>query len=341
MKIYLATYQAIRLNQGGPTFKVEAMHKALQELDVDVEIFDGWNTIPDKGNLVHLFNASQSTYPLAMNLKPYGVKYVVNPIFFSNHKAAKLQAYRKLEKPFKKIFKRSFSDYDFTASVCREAEYVLPNTIAEGDLLVNGLDVKRDKVKVIHNGVEKRFSEADPTYFYKHFGLKDFVLYVGHLGPIRKNGMNIIKALGNLNHPAVIIADAWQDEAGRACVEEIKKYKNILYLNWVNHDDELLESAYAACHTFILPTRYETPGRAALEAGLAGANIVITPHGGTKDYFQDYALYPNPHDVNSITKDIIRSLDKPKTDVLKKHIMKNFIWEVIAKKSIEIYNLVD
>lgn len=341
MKIYLATYQAIKLNQGGPTFKVEAMHKALQDIGVDVEIFDGWNTIPEKGDLVHLFNASVSTYPLAMNLKPYGVKYVVNPIFFSNHNAAKLRLYRTLEKPFKKFFKRSFSDYDFTSAICHEAEFVLPNTIDEGELLINGLDVAREKVKVIHNGVEKRFAKADPTYFYKQFGLKDFVLYVGHLGPIRKNGMNIIKALGNLNHPAVIIADAWQDAAGLACLEEIKKHKNILYLNWVNHEDELLESAYAACHTFILPTRYETPGRAALEAGLAGANIVITPHGGTKDYFKDYALYPDPHDVNSITKEIIKSLDKPKTEDLKNHILRNFIWEVIAKKTVEIYNSVD
>ena len=70
----------------------------------------------------------------------------------------------------------------------------MPNTIAEGELLINGLEVNRNKTEVIHNGVEERFAEADPTIFQKRYGLKDFILYVGHLGPYRKNGLNMLKA---------------------------------------------------------------------------------------------------------------------------------------------------
>jgi len=43
----------------------------------------------------------------------------------------------------------------------------------------------------------------------------------------------------------------------------------------------MLASAYAACDVFVLPSMFETPGIAALEAGLAGAKIVITKYGGT------------------------------------------------------------
>ena len=93
----------------------------------------------------------------------------------------------------------------------------------------------------------------------------------------------------------------------------------------MDNDSPMLSSAYASCNTFALPSLYETPGIAALEAGLAGAKIVITPYGGTKDYFKDMAIYSDPYSVDSIKKSIEDSLNKPKDDKLKKHIEQNFL----------------
>lgn len=339
MRIHLASYQSIMLNRGGPTYKLLHTKKALEEMGVDVKLFDMWdfNLKLTKDDLVHIFLANISTYSLAINLKLYGAKYVINPIIFSNHPAWKIKLYRNLEKPLNKFFIRSISDYKIISLICNSAERVLPNTIDEGNLLVEGMNVNRDKIQVIHNGVEKRFTEADASLFQKKYGLKDFILYVGHLGPDRKNGKNIIKALQQIDHPAVIIADMLHNEEGEWCRKEIEKSKNIKLIEWMNHDDPLFSSAYAACHTFILPTKYETPGRAALEAGLAGANIVITPNGGTKEYFAQHAEYPNPNSVESIITAIKISLDKKKTDELKKQILKNFIWEVITQKTADMY----
>ncbi len=342
MRIFFTSYPSLSLNRGGPTYKIKYLKKALEEIGVDVVLYDPWdlNVKIEKQDLFHIFNASLSTFPIATNLKLYGTKYVVNPIFFSNHKASRLRAYMNLEKPFRKIFKRSYSDYELTREICNNAEWVLPNTKAEGDLLIEGLGVKRKTVKVIYNGVEKRFSESEPTLFQKKYDLKDFVLYVGHLGPIRKNGLKIVKALKQLDHPAVIIGDVLDNEEGQECLKEIESAKNILFLKWVKHDDKLLESAYAACHTFILPTRYETPGRAALEAGLAGANVVITPYGGTKEYFADLAFYCEPHSVTDIVEKMEKALNSKRDDLLKERIMKNFIWEKIAEPTLETYKTV-
>jgi glycosyltransferase involved in cell wall biosynthesis len=339
MRIHLASYQSIMLNRGGPTYKLLHTKKALEEIGVDVKLFDMWdfNLKLTKDDLVHIFLANISTYSLASNLKLYGAKYVVNPIIFSNHSAWKIKLYQNLEKPLNKLFIRSISDYKITNLICNNAEIVLPNTINEGNLLVEGMNVKREKVQVIHNGVEKRFSEADANLFQKKYGLKDFILYVGHLGPDRKNGKNIIKALQQIDHQAVIIADILHNEEGEWCRKEIEKSKNIKLIEWLNHDDPLFASAYAACNTFILPTKYETPGRAALEAGLAGANIVITPNGGTKEYFEKYAEYPNPNSVESITKAIKISLNKKKTNELKDRILENYIWSIIAKNTLDVY----
>ena len=339
MRIHLASYQSIMLNRGGPTYKLIHTKKALEEMGVDVKLFDMWdfNLKLTKEDLVHIFLANISTYSLATNLKLYGAKYVVNPIIFSNHPIWKIKLYQNLEKPVNKLFIRSISDYKIINSICNNAEKVLPNTIDESNLLAEGMNVNREKMQVIHNGVEKRFAEADASLFQKKYGLKDFILYVGHLGPERKNGKNIIKALQQIDHPAVIIADILHNKEGEWCRTEIEKSKNITLIEWLNHDDPLFASAYAACHTFILPTKYETPGRAALEAGLAGANIVITPNGGTKEYFTDYAEYPNSNSVNSIINSIQISLNKKKTGELKERILKNYIWSVIAIKTLDVY----
>jgi len=342
MRIFLASYQSLSLHRGGPTYKLEHTRKALQDLGYEIINFDMWerNYKFQKDDIVHIFNASVSTYALAVNLKSAGVKYVVNPIFFSNHPAKKLRFYRKLDALWQKVFIRSYSDYSLTKAVCDAAEFILPNTIAEGDLLIEGLDVDKSKTTVIHNGVEQRFAKATPELFVEKYGIKDFVLYVGHLGPYRKNGLNIIKALSQVDAPVVLVADVFSDAAGAECRTEIAKAANITHIEWIDHDDPLLESAYAACKVFALPTRYETPGRAALEAGLAQANIVITPHGGTREYFGEYAEYIDPDSIESIRTAVESALKKPKTSMLKNHIMQNYIWPVIAKETVKIYQKV-
>jgi len=129
MRIHLASYQSIMLNRGGPTYKLLHTKKALEEIGVDVKLFDMWdfNVKLTKDDLVHIFLANISTYSLATNLKLYGAKYVVNPIIFSNHPAWKIKLYQNLEKPLNKLFIRSISDYNITKRICNNAERVKYN----------------------------------------------------------------------------------------------------------------------------------------------------------------------------------------------------------------------
>lgn len=339
MKVYFASYPSIFLNRGGPTYKIFHLKKALEQLGVEVKLFDPWDEKLkiNRDELVHIFNASLATYTLACNLHDYGARFVVNPIFFSNHQATAIRRYLWLEKIAGKVLKRSSSDYFFTARICELAAAVLPNTSEEAALLEKGLGIAPEKMMIWPNGVEARFHQADPGLFRQKFGISDFVLYVGHLGPVRKNGLNILRALQGLDVPAVVIADILNTPEGEQCRSLLKESSNILFIPWLDHDDPLLESAYAACRTFVLATRYETPGRAALEAALAGAGIVITPYGGTRDYFQDMALYAEPDDIRDIRRKVILSLESPKDNTLREHILARFTWEIIARDTLAIY----
>ena len=342
MRILLASNPTVMLNKGGPSYVIKEMKKELINLGVNCEYFDYWddNLKLGKDDVVHIFIASVSTYSLAVNLYQNGAKYVVTPIFYSNHSAEILKAYKRVESLARPILKRSYSDYHFTKTVCDYAEYVLPNTQKEAAIIANGLDVNPAKISVIPNGVEARFANADENLWVKKYGYKNFVLYVGHLGARRKNGLSIIKSLTKIDNKAVIIANVLDTKEGRACRELIEKSPNIILIEWMKHDDPLLESAYAACKTFILPTRYETPGIAAMEAALAGANVVITPYGGTEEYFKDMALYANPFSVEDIIKKTEQSLNQPSNDKLKTHILENYLWKNIAESTLKFYEKV-
>ena len=141
----------------------------------------------------------------------------------------------------------------------------------------------------------------------------------------------------SIDYPTVIIGNVLNNNNGKNCLELIKKNKNILFLDWIKHSDPLLESAYAASKIFVLPSLYETPGRAALEAGLCGSNISITPYGGTKEYFSNYVNYMNPYSITSIQKSIIKSINKPNSQKLSKHIKNNFLWGKIAEQTKKEY----
>jgi glycosyltransferase involved in cell wall biosynthesis len=99
----------------------------------------------------------------------------------------------------------------------------------------------------------------------------------------------------------------------------------------------MLASAYAACDTFVLPSMFETPGIAALEAALAGAKVVITPYGGTKEYFRDLAGYVEPSSVVSIRNGIKAALERKKGTELREHVRKSFLWQTVAQKTAAAY----
>ena len=104
------------------------------------------------------------------------------------------------------------------------------------------------------------------------------------------------------------------------------------------HDSELLGSAYAACDTFLLASWLETPGLAALEAGLSGAKIVITKEGAAQEYFRDFAFYIDLGNSSDILEKTLVAVKRPKDILLQDHIRRNFRWEHTAKKTLEIYH---
>lgn len=339
MRILFATHEGVPLYGGGPDVKIRETRRYLADLGVTVELFDMWKAPEQlrRCDLVHLFGANFAMYNLARNLRYQNIRFVVNPIFYSRRSAATLRAISRIDRVTRRWLHGVWWEFGFTRDICHWAEMVLPNTAAEGLLVRQGFDVPAEKIRVVHNGVSPQFLAARPEVFHQKYGPAKFILHVGHLGPARKNVLNLVRALAKVDCPAVLIDRVLHTGEAESVLAEIRRHKHIRLIDGLPHHSPLLAAAFAACDVFVLPSQFETPGRAALEAALAGAKIVITPHGGTKEYFGEYAEYVNPYSVADIRRGIEQALRQPPNPELREHIRRHFLWEKIAADTLAIY----
>ncbi len=342
MKITLASYHTVNMKHGGPRTQILQTKQHLEGLGHQVKLHETWDEKPDleSSDLFHLFASNFAVYDLARFLHSEEMPFVTSPIFFTRRSPGVIRWVLRADTLMRKLAPGLWSDYGFTRDICRWSAAVLPNTESERSLIIDGLGISVEKIEVIPNGVEERFLYGDPEPFVKKYGVQDFILNVGHIGVERKNTLSLIRALETIDHPAVIIGKVTDTEEGQACLAEAGKNNNLIIIKGLDHDSDLLASAYAAAKVFALPARYETPGIAALEAALAGANIIITPHGGTHDYFQEMAIYVDPYSVNDIRAGLEKALNAPPNDKLKKHVQRNFLWQRVAEMSVNMYQSV-
>jgi glycosyltransferase involved in cell wall biosynthesis len=341
MNVCIATYQSVMMLKGGPKTQLLQTKAELERLGVNITLFDSWNNFDkSKFDLVHLFGANIGTYHLAKELHKLGVPIVVSPIFFSLHSTRYLRGALTCDSLLRNVFKGFWIDYGFLRDICQWARAVVPNTHNEARLLIEGIGIPSEKITVVPNGVEERFIHADKSLFIQTYGKENFILNVGHIGPERKNVLTLITVLAELDRDAVIIGRIEDTPSGRQCVVEAKKNPRILMLDSIPNDSPLLASAYAASDTFVLPSLFETPGIAALEAALAGSKIVITKHGGTVEYFGDHADYVDPKSPADIRRGIEHALGRTKSNDLREHIHRMYLWSSVAKKTLSVYQQV-
>jgi len=338
MHVLFAAKQATALTRGGVHTQVLQTREALENLGVHVTLFDTWRNFQvNEFDLVHIFSANMATYHFARAIKAQGLPLVISPVFYTRRTAKVVQSVIKVDKFISRKVRGIWTDYGLIAEMCSWAEAITPNSTEEGKLFIDAFSIPEKKVIVVPNGVEERFAHATPGLFEREYGIKDFILSVGHIGPERKNVLRLIEALEYIEHPAVIIGCIDDTPSGLACLERAGRNPWLLIVDAIPHDSMLLASAYAACDVFVLPSQFETPGIAALEAGLAGAKIVITPIGGTKEYFDNDAIYVEPTSTESITRGIQTALKNKKDNALRTRIQKEFLWEKVGEKTKQVY----
>ncbi len=302
---------------------------ALRRLGLTVDfIEDARHTSYD---LLHVFGLYSEYQAVVEAFRQCGIPVVASPIFFKDISTPLKRAHAATAPAWGRL-SRSYRELrQLLASV----DALLPNTRVEAEFVQRYFGVSRP-LWVVPNGVDLRFAEGDPRLFREGFGLQgDFVLCVGRIER-RKNQLRLVEALRGTGIPLVIMGECIARKYLARCQRAADT--NVRFLHALPYDSPLLASAYAACRVFALPSLLETPSLAALEAGVAGARVVVTPYGGAPEYFQHFARYPNPRSVASIRTAILDAWESAHDpDAQRQFLLKHYSWGRVAQETLRAY----
>lgn len=297
-------------------------------------------------DILHNFSMAPDCLSLCKMAKVKEVKIALSPIYWESNDIEKLGLIERTLFEFKSYYEnlKRYGHPTFRALYPNKeflelSDIILPNSKMEASLLSNRFMIKREKFHVVPNGVDRKYLDAKPNLFVQKHRIEDFVLFVGRI-EARKNVLSLVNACKAIQVPLVIVghASAWEHEYFNQFRKLIKAIPHIHYLGYLRPDSEELLSAYAAAKVFLLPSWYETPGLAALEAGLAGCNVVITNGGSTTEYFRDLAWYVDPASMMDIENKTLDAYETPKKSALRERILKNYTWESVAEQTLEAYD---
>jgi glycosyltransferase involved in cell wall biosynthesis len=328
---------------GGGENQLVQTARHLEVLDVPVRLFSPWTDRLETARLLHLFGMSREGLELARLAHRRGVPIVLSPICWYEpraiaaletdpvRKAAGLAAWcLRRWAPRLPTWRRE---------LLQVADAVLPNSQAEADQLARLFGVATARLRVVPNGVLPAFGTAEPELFRARWGTDPFVLSVGRIEP-RKNTLGLIQAVRRLGLRLVVIGEAPPGYRGYARECRQAGGDRVAWLGRLDHHDPVLASAYAAARVFALPSWFETPSLAALEAGLAGCAVLITPYGSTRDYFGDLVAYARPHRSEEIRRGLKRCWEDGPDSRLAPRIATHYLWPIVAQITAEVYEQV-
>lgn len=314
----------------GDSIQMQKTKEYLEKSGIEVDVSTKDHINLDKYDLVHIFNLIRikESYGFAKNAVKQGKPYVLSTIYWNmmdyinndKNTSTTIQWWQKENRKRKELLS--------------SAAALLPNSSIEMNVLKKDFNINKEYF-IIPNCADRFFYNAKPDNFISEYGLTDFILCVGRVS-CRKNQLALINALKGTGLKLVLIGPSNDGDYLKKC--KLSADNSVIFIDQLNYYK--LASAYAAAKVHVLPSWFETPGLASLEAGLAGSNIVTTNIGSTYEYFYDKALYCDPSSEESIRKSVMTAYSKPKEEILKNYILNNYTWEVAALKTLDAYKTV-
>lgn len=320
---------------GGETQTINTM-KYLKEINVDIDFYDLWNK-DYECDILHIFGCHDWLYKWASLAKQKHIKVVLSTIAYSKER---MTVKRKLYDVFDRMLPLD-TTYRMNRKLIQISDILLPNSQEESRYLDEIMGAKNKKKMVIPNATDLRYKNSSPEDAIQKFGVKDYVLCVGKIEP-RKNQLQLVKALEGTNIPVIILGSYIPNEKWyyNKVLNIIERNSNMQHIEFLPYDSSMLASLYAGAKVHVLLGRNETPGIVNLEAGIAGANLVVGDCIPVREYLQDYALYADYNSLKDIREKVVMAYKADRNPKISEFIEKNYTWKVVAKKTFEAYKYV-
>ena len=354
-------------SMGGPTVRVPGTARALRDLGIDASAMSFPDKLGANVDIVHGFNvwSPDSALALARRMRELGKPFVLSPIFLDlstqalwNKALPKLLLANRnpesLDDEIAALKERVLGDiasgrishepmpgyHAMVREIVSLADHVILLSEHERALLQE-IGAQLDAATVVRNPVDPDvFGTTDAALFREAYGVEDYILCVARLEP-RKNQALMLHALRDLNLPIVLMGHSGSDTGYE---EVIKRYAgakdNIHLLGRVDPKSGLVASAMAGARVVVLPSWCEGAPLAALEAGTAGASMVLSDRSSEREYFGSHARYCDPSSPDSLRTQILEAYDSPfdqaRKDEVKAHVS-NFSWQRYGKETADVY----
>ena len=338
--VFFYTSPAALQNPGGGEVQLLKTAQYLREVGVEVRLFDPWNDRLDRTDWLHLFGTLPECLTMARLAKRFGVRVALSPISWYDPLVSwrlETGATRKVRAVTGWFARRLFPRLpSWRRELIQCVDLLLPNSTAEAHQLEQLFQADSSRIVVVPNGVDTRFADADRELFPSLFGVRDFVLLPGRIEP-RKNQLAVVRALRDTSVPLVVLGDPHVDHTGYydQCFQEAGP--DVRFIGRMQHDSPLLASAYGAARVVVLASWFETPGLAALEGAMAGAQVVVTNRGSAPEYFGPAARYVVPDDLAGIRGAIREAMAAPRDGVLRDLVLRRYRWEAVAAQTLAAY----
>ena len=223
------------------------------------------------------------------------------------------------------------------------------------------LGFPEEKIRVCYNGVDpekydpNRVSKDEIAKIRQKYSLKEddlMIFFIGRLVWV-KGVDKLIMAMPHIlnevpNAKLVIIGVGDMRGYLEKLVENLKIEENVKFrFEFIPEKERIMH--YAACDVAVFPSLYEPFGIVTLEAmsmekpvvvgarGVSGMREIVVPSGPNQCGF-----HINPYDPKDIAWGIVNSIKDPAEKERlgkngRKRVLENFTWNIVAKKTIELY----
>ena len=234
----------------------------------------------------------------------------------------------------------------------RSARVLTVSEASKRDIL-RFFSIPSDKVDVIYNGIDDRFSHAPDEDQMRRvrvrYQLHDrFLLYSGNVKP-HKNLERLIDAFARLRQHGfddikllITGSEVSRYATLRRAVHRYNLHKHVRFLGFLS--TETLATLYHLADAFVFPSLYEGFGLPPLEAMASGTPVLTSNVSSLPEVVGDAALLIDPYDPNAIADGMRQILSDHS---VRERLVSNgrarassFSWEESARRVLTIYRQV-
>jgi len=316
---------------GGLEIQCKNTKQALLNKNINIKDFSFWDTSIDY-DILHIFGNPAYLSDIVHLAKVKNIKVVISSIMGYQGKFRAKYGLNSLIKhiPISTDAKRSTQMFN-------DADAIIGVTELDQFNLIHNFKINRNKVYIVPNGVNKEFFNSSTKLFKDKYKIQNFCLCVGSICR-RKNQINLIHALKKLKLPGVFIGSPvqYEDEYLNRFKKLLLKSNLFLWIPYIEHEDSLLHSAYAASKLVCLPSFAETQSLSALEACAAKKPLILAdmPYAKQKP-FED-TIKCKPNNINDIAEKIRIVFKNPQNFIT--NLSEIYTWDNIACEIIKIYS---